>query len=560
MSAKAACRAWRAAALGCSALWRAASFDVKDTFACGQLSGPAAESVCWMRSHGTLRARVAHHSCACPPAGGGARAAGRHLSLPADLPLLSLDLCLKFDVCYADCAHERLKACACTEAGFEYDPACGCSAAQHVVGVVRLPAALRQLSMNLNHGHLRPDLAPLSALTALRLALEPGPAKARLALPAGLRLLELSLMHCDRDDELPAPSKEAGLPPGLAGATRLESLWVEWGSYAGYVGEVPWQPLPTDLSLLDAGQHAWCRQLTYLGLSKLEVTALPRALPPELRALDLVELCEPELQQAFGASMTALEPLRRLRRLTLPHGGPVSLPPAVARISSLEVLDLTGGAYQTESLAELHSTGGNWDGLLTPPAALAKLPRLRHLSIHIDGLNGAADVFGRMPRLETLRLAAEPDFWGGDFSHGEYFSAGAHFAAGYEPDEEEEARYTGRAALLALLRRSPRLGAIYSDDDRLRHLWGLAPLDGSNVDHRVAHNLNDDPIRAAARASGVPLLPEAEWDAAVGGGREWTPWDAVARGEVGEEWSAAGGTMERICCARVPVHPHHVDL
>jgi hypothetical protein len=564
MSAKEVCRAWSAASRGFRALWRAVSLEVNDTPACDLYAGPAAEGARWMRRYGTLRARVVRHVCACPHRGGGARRASRHLSLPTRLPLLSLVLSLKLDLCGARCARERLMACACTRFGDGYDSECDCSPAERVVGVVRLPRALRQLELDLGHPHLRADLAPLAALTALRLRLEPGPAKARLALPPALRQLGLLLLHYDEDDEVSDVWKEAGLPRGLVGAARLESLWAEWARYDGRedeVNEIWWHPLPTDLSLLDANEHVWCRQLTFLGLSKLEVKELPPTLPPALRTLEFVKLCKPEEHQATLTSpMTALAGLRHLRRLTLPFGTGVPLPPAVAQISSLEALDLTGGAYDDDSELGMHDWNGNADGTLTPPVELARLPRLRHLAIHVEGLNGAEGVLWEMPALETLRLGTEPDFAA--------VGPGAYFSAEYYQGHIElfgfghEELFTAREALRVLLCRRPRLRAVYSDDDRLRHYWNLPPLPAPSdsaaaVADIVAHRawngagIDAEPAAVAARASGAPLLPEAEWAAAAGGGRApWAAWDAAARGAAGAEW--AGAKVTRVCCRRTP--------
>jgi hypothetical protein len=51
----------------------------------------------------------------------------------------------------------------------------------------------------------------------------------------------------------------------------------------------------------------------------------------------------------------------------------------------------------------------------------------------------------------------------------------------------------------------------------------------------MSQDMDRDETAARVRAAGVPLLPEAERGAAVGGGREWTPWDAVGGAAGGDE-------------------------
>ena len=219
----------------------------------------------WMQRRGTAASRLELSVCACALADGAPAAVGRAvaagLGARADCPLdrlRSLELDLSF---HGECAVTLARA-------------------PHAA-LVPLPRGLAQLDARLDSAHLLPDLAPLSALTALRLLLHGQPARGALALPPSLRRLALSLLP-------PPGDADASLPPGIAAATRLESLALSWGgSTEDHRLRRRLGPPFSDLSLLDASRHAWCRQLTDLGLSEVAVEALPAALPPELRTLEM---------------------------------------------------------------------------------------------------------------------------------------------------------------------------------------------------------------------------------------------------------------------------------
>lgn len=282
-------------------------------------------------------------------------------------------------------------------------PAPGDGARAVAALVAAAPATLRQLTLRVPDLHLPAAASRLTALTALVLdspdaggaALSGGVRISLAALPAGLRRLAVG--------SLAAPE----LPRALTGVSALESLSLDWAGDAA--AESPAAP---DFSLLEAPAAAgWATgHLTALSLGYFAAAALPKALPPTLRSLELqwnYVACEPASRkdgfrvEDFHASFSCLGPLTEMTHLCLNRAlGGWGLPPAVARLSQLRSLGVAGA--DPGEVASLQ-------GPARPPGTLAAqvaaaFPRLTSLDIEILDAAAGWEELATLGELARLRL------------------------------------------------------------------------------------------------------------------------------------------------------------
>lgn len=286
---------------------------------------------------------------------------------------------------------------------------CPASDAPFVTDLINsLPSTLKQLTLRIPNLHLPASTARLTALSSLALhspdttGIDSGVILHPNSLPKGLLHLEIGSLG------------PAALPEALAGVAALQSLAVDW---AGAPAEAPIIP---DFSLLENSLGAlpspdfsssqkesgkWnTSHLTHLSLGYFQAAALPRALPPTLKSLELqwnLTTCEPACIKAgfnideFHASFSSLAPLTALTHLNLNKAlGGWGLPPAVLRLTQLESLGVTGT-----------DPGTPWTSRGTDLASqLGTFKKLKKLDVEIYDAAAGWEHLTRLTNLERLRL------------------------------------------------------------------------------------------------------------------------------------------------------------
>lgn len=285
-----------------------------------------------------------------------------------------------------------------------------CPASQISALVAACSPSLRQLSVISCDLSEPIDASRLANLTSLALHASAGKVAAPAALPTGLKRLSITGLGGSE------------LPRALASISALESLSLDWAS-----GEVSEEVTP-DWSLLSTAQHAqqgqgataqnsavhdWTAHLSHLSLGYFAAEAMPAALPPTLRSLELqwnLQTCEQGLKKApqfdvdaFHASFAALEPLTRLTHLNLNSAlGSWGLPPAVLKLTQLESLGVAGNC----SSFDVAPGSGRWPERTVKDIApqLRAFPKLRALDIEILEAAHGWEHLAALPLLEELRL------------------------------------------------------------------------------------------------------------------------------------------------------------
>ena len=298
---------------------------------------------------------------------------------------------------------------------------CPAADSSFVAGLVdALPTTLKQLTLRIPNIHFPASAARLTALSSLALhspdttGPDSGVTLHAKSLPAGLLHLEIGSLG------------SAALPEALTGVAALQSLAVDW---AGAPVESPTLP---DFSLLESSLDIsaskirnlssgdnmevdnnskntaagfWnTAQLTHLSLGYFQAAALPRALPPTLKSLELqwnLTTCEPSCIKAgfnidqFHASFSSLAPLTALTHLNLNKAlGGWGLPPAVLRLTQLESLGVTG----TDPGTPWTSRGNDL------AAQLSRFRNLKKLDVEIYDAAAGWEHLAQLKNLERLRL------------------------------------------------------------------------------------------------------------------------------------------------------------
>lgn len=264
---------------------------------------------------------------------------------------------------------------------------------------LKLPRTLKQLTLAAPSLHLPSSMSELTALTALSLRsvdssrMGDGVTFAPDSLPRGLLILEIGSLG------------QTHLPEALKSVEALQSLTVDWAWEGTDAAVAPELSLLEESSSGDTGRRSWCDHLTHLGLGYFEAKALPKALPPSLKSLDLqwnlttTESCCRKASvdvDTFHASFSCLQPLTALKHLCLNNAlGGWGLPDAVTRLTQLESLGVAG----TSPL-------WHWEGRRADiaPQLSANFPNLKSLDIEIYEAAAGWEHIAKCSKLERLRL------------------------------------------------------------------------------------------------------------------------------------------------------------
>lgn len=261
------------------------------------------------------------------------------------------------------------------------------------------PRTLKQLTLAAPSLHLPSSMSDLTALTALSLRsvdssrMGGGVTFAPDCLPRSLLVLEIGSLG------------QAQLPEALKQVDALQSLTVDWAWEGTDAAVAPELSLLEEGSVIAKGERSWCDHLTHLGLGYFEAKALPKALPPSLKSLDLqwnlttTESCCRKVSvdvDNFHASFSCLRPLTALTHLCLNNAlGGWGLPDAVTRLTQLESLGVAG-------TSPLWHWGGRRVDIA--PQISENFPNLKSLDIEIYEAAAGWEHIAKCSKLERLRL------------------------------------------------------------------------------------------------------------------------------------------------------------